>query len=350
MEFDQSSTITARRYALDRRRILYLILVAAALLFLGPQLAGLGKVMALLQQTQPMLLLFTLFAETLRYAAAALTTRTLAGMFGAPPAFVDMFQTMLASAAANRTLSAGGIAGMLVRYDFLTKQKLPGGAVAAIMALENLMGTLLIAVVFSLGLSAIVLNRALGLNQMLAAITFLAGCLAFAGTGIYLYRRRALLEHIVHALALFADKIAVRLLGRHIYARRRLQRAVNDFYAGVHLAREHPGVVARALGFNALRLMSDALALYCAFLAIGYSIHPGVALVTFTASNALSAISAAPAEAGVMEASLAFFSTMLGVPLSVATVTILLFRAISYWLPIPVGYAAFWNLRRRGLV
>jgi uncharacterized membrane protein YbhN (UPF0104 family) len=29
---------------------------------------------------------------------------------------------------------------------------------------------------------------------------------------------------------------------------------------------------------------------------------------------------------------------------------ILLFRALSYWLPIPIGYLAFWDLERRGLI
>ena len=70
----------------------------------------------------------------------------------------------------------------------------------------------------------------------------------------------------------------------------------------------------------------------------------------FTSSSALSTLSGVPGELGVMETSLAVLSTSLGIAPPTAVGAILLFRALSYWLPIPIGYLAFWHLQRRGYI
>jgi uncharacterized protein (TIRG00374 family) len=94
----------------------------------------------------------------------------------------------------------------------------------------------------------------------------------------------------------------------------------------------------------------DAASLYFAFWAIGFPIAPAFLLVIFTSSSALSTLSGVPGELGVMETALAILSTSLGIPPPTAVSAILLFRALSYWLPIPIGYLTFWNLEQRGLI
>jgi uncharacterized protein (TIRG00374 family) len=69
-------------------------------------------------------------------------------------------------------------------------------------------------------------------------------------------------------------------------------------------------------------------------------------IVIFTAVSLMSSVSAVPGEVAIMGSSMALLSLAFGVPADVALLALLLSRTIAFWLPIPVGVAAFWHLRR----
>jgi len=87
--------------------------------------------------------------------------------------------------------------------------------------------------------------------------------------------------------------------------------------------------------------------LYFAFLALGWSISPAILMLAYTSANILTTTSAAPGEVVILGSGLALFSVALGVPREIALAGLLLWRALAFWLPILVGYAALWNLGRR---
>jgi uncharacterized membrane protein YbhN (UPF0104 family) len=73
-------------------------------------------------------------------------------------------------------------------------------------------------------------------------------------------------------------------------------------------------------------------------------------ILIYTAVSVLSSVSAVPGEVAIMGTSVALLSLAFGVPRDVAVLALLLSRAIAFWLPIPVGFAAFWHLRRKQLL
>jgi uncharacterized protein (TIRG00374 family) len=165
-----------------------------------------------------------------------------------------------------------------------------------------------------------------------------------------LYRHRWLLKRIVHPLARVLGGLIGRIVGKEIYRYDHVELAIDDFYSGIAHVEHDPGRVLWAFVFCLLRLGFDAASLFFAFWAIGFDIAPGLLLVIFTTSNALSTLSGIPGELGVMEGSLAMLSTSLGIAGPVAVGAIVLFRALSYWLPLPLGYLAFWHLQRKGFI
>lgn len=334
----------------DRRLLLAFLLAGIAVVLLLLNLAGSNKTFALIQGAQPGFVLAVLIAQVLRYAGSAGSTQVLAKTFGQRLPPIPLYETMLAGQALNRTFSVAGAAGMWARYSFLTRQGLHSGAVAALFVVEDVLGAITIALVFAVGFVTVIATTALPQLTWVILLGFAIAMVLIGVGGVDLYRRRALLERIVHAVARTFNAVLTRLIGKQVYDPAHIQLAIEDFYVGMAHARRDPVRIASAFLFNLLRLGFDAASLYFSFWAIGFSIAPAFLLVIFTSSSALSTLSGVPGELGVMETTLAILSTTLGIPPPTAVSAILLFRALSYWLPIPIGYLAFWILERGGLI
>ncbi len=334
----------------DRRLLLVFLLLGAGLILLLFNLAGSQNTVALIQNAQPTFVLLVLAAQAMRYVGSTSSTVVLANMFGRRMPFLPLYEAMMAGQALNRTFSVGGAAGMYVRYSFLTRQELHSGAVTALFAIEEILGIVTLALVFATGIAAVVARDIVPESAWVAAAG-LGAVAVLAGLGmLVLYRRRDVVERLVHAITRVLGAIVARLIGKEVYRKASVDLAIDEFYGGMKQARRDPPAVAASFLLNLLRLAFDAASLFFAFYAVGFAIAPGFLLVIFAGSNALSAMSGVPGELGVMETSLTLISTSLGIAPSTAVSAVVLFRALSYWLPIPLGYLAFWHLQRRGFI
>jgi uncharacterized protein (TIRG00374 family) len=109
------------------------------------------------------------------------------------------------------------------------------------------------------------------------------------------------------------------------------------------LGRAWPQAVATAAG----RWILDSLCLYAALLAVGARPPLYVALLAYSAAQLLGQIPLTPGGLGVVEAGLAGTLALAGIPAATATLATLAYRLASFWLPLPVGLAAWiWHRRR----
>jgi uncharacterized protein (TIRG00374 family) len=69
--------------------------------------------------------------------------------------------------------------------------------------------------------------------------------------------------------------------------------------------------------------------------------------VVYLTGSALGSIIPTPGGLGAVEAALTAGLTAAGVPGGVAVSAVLLFRLITFWLPVPVGWAALNYLERK---
>jgi uncharacterized protein (TIRG00374 family) len=91
----------------------------------------------------------------------------------------------------------------------------------------------------------------------------------------------------------------------------------------------------------------DYLALLCALRAVGASPQPSLVLLAYAAAEVLALIPATPGGLGFVEAGLVGTLTLAGVPARNALAATLLYRIVSYWLPLPAGGIAYLLFRRR---
>lgn len=91
----------------------------------------------------------------------------------------------------------------------------------------------------------------------------------------------------------------------------------------------------------------DYVALLCALKAVGAQPRPSLVLLAYAAAALLALVPFTPGGLGFVEAGLVGTLTLAGVSASAALVATLVYRLISFWLPIPVGGVAYLIFRRR---
>jgi uncharacterized membrane protein YbhN (UPF0104 family) len=91
----------------------------------------------------------------------------------------------------------------------------------------------------------------------------------------------------------------------------------------------------------------DYLALLCALRAVGASPRPSLVMLAYASAELLAQIPLTPGGLGFVEAGLVGTLTVAGVPGPAALAATLLYRLVSYWLPLPLGGLAYLAFRRR---
>jgi hypothetical protein len=91
----------------------------------------------------------------------------------------------------------------------------------------------------------------------------------------------------------------------------------------------------------------DYFALLAALSAVGADPRPSLVLLAFVAAKLLTLLSITPDGLGFVEAGLVGTLTVAGVASADALAATLLYRIVSYWLPLPAGGVAYVLFRRR---
>lgn len=108
-----------------------------------------------------------------------------------------------------------------------------------------------------------------------------------------------------------------------------------------------PTRLALGLGGNLLMSLGYVMAFYAALRAFGFSLHIVNAAVVYLVGNTLGALLPTPGGLGGVEGALAAGLTAAGIPIAIATTATLLFRLVTYWIRIPIGWVAMKALERR---
>jgi uncharacterized protein (TIRG00374 family) len=102
-----------------------------------------------------------------------------------------------------------------------------------------------------------------------------------------------------------------------------------------------------AFTWAGLNWLLDAACLWVFVWSFGHAISPIDLLVAYGLANIFAAIPLTPAGLGVIEGVLIPTLVGFGVPHSQAILAVLAYRLINFWIPIPIGGAAYASLQWR---
>jgi uncharacterized protein (TIRG00374 family) len=247
--------------------------------------------------------------------------------------------SQLAGSAAGKVVPGGSAAATALQYRMLVRAGIPAPRVGSGLAASWAATTAAALALPVLGLLAALGGAAV--PKGLRNVAYLGGA-AF------------LLLAVFGLLSLFFDR-PLRLVGNAIRAcaglfgkRRRFEelseRLLRERDALRHTFAAHPllailGAVGK-WGF-------DYVALLCVLAALSLRPEPALVLLAFASASLLGMIPLTPGGLGFVEAGLAGLLVLAGVEAGDAAVATLAYRLVSFWLPLPVGAAAWWLARRR---
>ena len=109
---------------------------------------------------------------------------------------------------------------------------------------------------------------------------------------------------------------------------------------------QQPVKLARGIGGALLLSLSYILCLAACVAAFGRSVPIASIAVVYLTGSAIGSILPTPGGLGGVEAALTAGLTAAGLPGAVAVSAVLLFRLLTFWLPVPFGWAAMTYLER----
>jgi uncharacterized protein (TIRG00374 family) len=251
----------------------------------------------------------------------------------------ESYQITMAGLAATRLFSAGGAGGILLTYWALRK-----GGMERRQSVCRMVAFLV--VLYSVYLVALVVFGVLLRTHVLSGEAPLSGTVIPAAL--------AAVVMVIGGLMAFLPNDFERRIERHTSGRfgkiaRRLATAPATFAQGTRTAVDfvrHPssGVLAfgGAIGFWG----ANIAILWASFHAFDVSVPLGVVIQGFFLGTLANLFPFAPGGVGAVDAGLIGAFVLFGVPSADVFPAVLTYRVIAFWLPIPPGIVAFFQLRR----
>jgi len=314
------------------------VLLLVAIYVLVPRLFDLQDALDKIGEGDPVWIAIGVVCCVAMFAAYVALFRGVVGEHVIHLEWKESYQITMAGLAATRLFSAGGAGGILLSYWALRKAGMePRRAICRMVAL--------LVVLYSVYLAALVIFGILLRTHVLSGEAPLSGTVipaALAAAAIV----------IGLLLALVPDDIE-RRIERHTSGRfgriaQRLATAPATFAQGVRTAIafvRHPSSGAMALGGAIGFWAANIAILWASFHAFDVSVPLGVVIQGFFLGMLANLIPFAPGGVGAVDAGMIGAFVLFGLPSAEVFAAVLTYRVIAFWLPIPPGIVAFFQLR-----
>ncbi len=335
-EAEPSAFANPRRIA---QTLVAVVLLTVAIYVLFPKVIGLEGALSKMGDGDPLWIVVALAFDVLAFAAYVALFRGVVGERVIHLTVSESYQITMAGLAATRLFSAGGAGGILLTYWALRKagMEVRQSVCRMIAFLVLLYSVYLVALV----VFGVLLRTGVLPGEAPLSVTLIPA--ALAGVAIV----------VVCALALIPDDFERRIgrlssgrLGRFA---QRIATAPATFAQGTRTAilfMRDPSqgglALLGAVGFWGANIGI----LWASFQAFDVSVPFGVIVMGFFVGMVANLFPLAPGGVGAVDAGMIGAFVVFGLPESEVFAAVLTYRVIAFWVPIPPGIVAFFQLRK----
>jgi uncharacterized protein (TIRG00374 family) len=329
---------------LTTRRVIQMLVVVLVLLvgiyFLFPKLVGLGDAMSKLDDADPVWIGVAIGFNLLAFATYIALFKAVVGGDALRLRWIETYEINMAGVAATLLFSAGGAGGIALTYWALRKAGMPRRDVArrmvAFISLHYAFYPIAL-ILFGVLLRTGVLNGedSVELTIIPAAI---AGLLLALGVLIALIP-----TDIEERLRPFAHGEKAR---HFLHTAAKVPATLGEGFRFALGLFAHPSrgwlAVVGAAGFWAASIG----VLWASFHAFGVHVPLAVVVQGFFLGMVANLFPLAPAGVGAVDAGMIGAFVLFGIPEETVFPAVLIFRLVAFWMPIPFGVVAFFQLRK----
>ena len=148
------------------------------------------------------------------------------------------------------------------------------------------------------------------------------------------------------ALVILAVAICCALLYQVPFIKRHSKKFINSILKNIEIYKDRPKSLFFAVVLNGLGSLTGILTIYLCAKALSIDLSLAQALLTYTAGNIMASLVPTPGGLGSAEVGIYAGLTISGLSPTDAISVTMLYRLISYWIPLIPGYIAFLHLRK----
>jgi len=328
---------TARRVA---QTIVVVLVLLGAIYFIFPKLVGLGDALSRLDDADPVWIVVAIGFNLLAYGTYVALFKAVVGGEALRLTWLETYEINMAGVAATLLFSAGGAGGIALTYWALRKAGMRGRDVGrrmvAFVSLHYFFYPIAL-IIFGVLLRTGVMNGK-GSVELTIIPAGIAGLMLIVGALITLIP-----EDVERRLAPFAHGERARQL---LEGASKIPATLGEGFRFALGLFTHPSrgglAVVGAAGFWAASIG----VLWASFHAFGVHVPLAVVVQGYFLGMVANLFPLAPAGVGAVDAGMIGAFVLFGIPEETVFPAILIFRLVSFWMPIPPGVLAFFQLRK----
>ena len=316
-----------------RRGVVLFLVVLIVEYLVVPELTGASKDLNLLGQLNPYWLAAGVVLEGLSLFCYGLLTRALLPPEGRP-SLSRLFRIDLAAAAVAHVIPAGTLGSAAIGYRLFTAEGIPGAEAGVMMAAKGIGSTVVLNVL--LWISLVISIPLAGFHPIYVTVAIIGAVIMLA------------LGLLVLGVTRGTDRAVrvMRAIGRRFpRVGDRLEHVIRDASANLSTLARDRRVLLESLTWAALNWIFDAASLWCFVAAFSRFVNPVELFAAYGIANVAGALPVTPAGLGVVDSLTPLLLVSFGVTRNLATLGVLGWRLVNFWMPIPAGAIAYVTLK-----
>lgn len=309
--------------------------------------AEIKKEFTLLEEVKPIWLIVAIIAQFVTY----IFTAAIYGLLLAPyklqqgPRLAGLIRASVISLFFNQTMPSAGISGNTFFLNFLLRFGINVADIISLIITELLifytaMEVLILVLLFS---CLLFVQTSGGFTA-----TLMGGLIVYLlfGIAVVLSGRKKVIYGLINRLGRIK---VLRSLAVRIKSRISTQMLEAEEIKPLLFIRKNLFVVFRSFSLQLFLFLADAFTIYALFTGLGISVSPFSILLCYMCTKIISILPFLPGALILYESSMSYFFATAGVPVASAIIVTLLYRLLSYWLPMPVGFLLYkkWSKRAK---
>lgn len=327
-------------FKFNLKTLFVVLLFAVGVYFLVPKLIGIPEVLKLILHVNKWYLLLAITCEFLSYIGAAALLGIILASLGYKIGFWDRFRISSIAAFAIHFFPVGTFGEGAVDYYFLRKEKVEAGSILLMLVLRIIFTYVSFLLLFLYGLALVPTIPHLEFSPKIIALVILILVVGGVLYLFFLYKHKDKFRKTWNRFLRFFDNVASKIRGKEI-TQAKGSEVFEDIYQGIGLFGKKKRSSIYAVLAGIMYWMGDITCFFFVFLSFGYHIPWGVLIFGYGSASLLGMISFIPGGLGVVEGTMGLMYSSLGVPSSLALMSILVFRFFSFWIWIPFGLYSF---------
>jgi uncharacterized protein (TIRG00374 family) len=318
-----------------RRGIVIFALLLVIEYLVVPELVGASKDLSLLSRVNAAWLAAGVLLEGLSLFCYGLLTQAVLPPGAHNPGLSRLFRIDLAAAAVAHVIPAGTLGSAGIGYRLFTAEGITGRDAAVMMATKGLGSTVVLNVL--LWLSLVISIPLAGFHPIYVTVAIIGAVLMLA-IGILAFGITRQSERASRILRTLGTRIPG-LTGD------RLEQGIRDAGNSLSALGRDRRTMVMSLTWASLNWLLDVASLWCFVAAFGRFVNPVELFAAYGIANVAGALPVTPAGLGVVDSLTPLLLVSFGITRSVATLGVLGWRLVNFWLPIPAGAAAYVSLK-----